>query len=84
MIEPAEGRAAGITRRQALKRGTLVAGTALWVTPVVHALAMSPASAQRPSGAGRGAGSGRGAGAGRGAGRGVGRARAAGGRPPRP
>ena len=38
------------TRREALKRGALVAGTAVWVTPVVQALAMSQASAQQPSG----------------------------------
>lgn len=48
------------TRRQALKRGAAVAGAAVWVTPVVQALRMSPASAARPSGhidSGRGNGS---------------------------
>lgn len=51
----------GMSRREALKRGAVVAGTTLWVAPVVQALTVSPASAQRPSGghanAGRGNGS---------------------------
>ena len=42
----------GITRRQALKRGAAVAGTAMWVAPTVQALTMSAASAASPSGAG--------------------------------
>lgn len=55
---------AGITRRQALKRGAVVAGTAAWVAPLVQTLAMSPASAAQPSGAGvrRGRGGGKGTG----------------------
>lgn len=66
----------GITRRQALKRGAAVAGTAVWVAPVVQALAMSPASAQQPSGGGGsriggGGGQGRGTGQLRGVGHGT-------------
>jgi hypothetical protein len=39
----------GTTRRQALRRGAVIAG-AVWVTPVVQALSVSKASADQPSG----------------------------------
>lgn len=38
----------GLTRREALKRGALVAGT-LWAVPVVQAVGMRPAYAKTPS-----------------------------------
>jgi hypothetical protein len=38
----------GLTRREALKRGVVVAG-ALWAVPVVQAVGMRPAYAQAPS-----------------------------------
>jgi hypothetical protein len=51
----------GISRREALRRGVVVAGSALWVTPVVQVFTVTPASAAAPSGgrvnAGRGNGS---------------------------
>ena len=51
----------GTTRREALKKGAIVAGAAVWATPVVQALTVSQASADRPSGghidSGRGNGS---------------------------
>ena len=37
------------TRREALKRGAVIGGTVLWVTPVVQTLGMSRAFAQTPS-----------------------------------
>ncbi len=40
----------GMNRREALKAGVLAVGTATWVTPVVQALTVSPASAAQPSG----------------------------------
>lgn len=54
MFEPDAG--TGMSRREALRRGAVVAGTAMWVTPVLQVLSMSSASAQQPSGrpAGRG------------------------------
>ncbi len=47
MHETAEN---GMNRREALKAGVLAAGTAVWVTPAVQALTVSPASAAQPSG----------------------------------
>ena len=47
----------GMSRRQALKRGAVVAGTAMWVTPALQVLSMSSASAQQPSGGPSGRGS---------------------------
>lgn len=44
---PSQG---GMTRRDALKRGAVIAGTAVWVAPVVQALTVSQASAEQPSG----------------------------------
>ena len=48
------GSDSGITRRQALKRGAVAAGTAVWVAPAVQALTMNAASAASPSGGGVG------------------------------
>lgn len=39
----------GLTRREALKRGALLAGGIAWATPVVQVVGMSPAYAQIPS-----------------------------------
>jgi hypothetical protein len=39
-----------LSRREALKRGVLLGGTALWVVPAVQVLSISPAAAQQPSG----------------------------------
>ncbi len=41
----------GMSRREALRAGAVVAGSALWATPVVQVLSVSSASAQAPSGA---------------------------------
>ena len=38
-----------LTRREALKRGAVIGGTVLWVTPVVQTLGMGRAYAQTPS-----------------------------------
>ena len=43
--------ASDTAKREALKQGRPVSTSALWVTPVVNVLAMSPASAQTWSGA---------------------------------
>lgn len=40
---------AGISRREALRRGALVGGAVLWVTPVVQSVGMSPAAGQTTS-----------------------------------
>lgn len=47
----------GLSRRDALKRGAVIAG-AVWAVPAVQALQMSSASAEAPSGQGRGRGGG--------------------------
>jgi hypothetical protein len=39
----------GISRRDALKRGAVIGGAVLWVTPIVQNIAISPAGAQTPS-----------------------------------
>lgn len=41
----------GLSRRDALKRGVVIAG-AVWAVPVVQALSVSEASAEAPSGRG--------------------------------
>lgn len=51
-----------LTRRQALKTGAAVAGTALWVAPAIQAMTITSASADRPSGAGNQSPGGRGRG----------------------
>jgi hypothetical protein len=48
---PSEGRD-GLSRRQVLKRGAVIGGAALWVTPAVQVLAVSESSAEQPSGLG--------------------------------
>ncbi|MGH9158286.1 MAG: hypothetical protein ACRD1K_21175 [Acidimicrobiales bacterium] len=40
----------GMSRRQALRRGAAVVGTALWVVPAMQMLTVAEASAQAPSG----------------------------------
>ena len=40
---------AGITRREALKRGVAIGATAIWATPVVQSIGMTPAFAQAVS-----------------------------------
>ena len=42
----------GISRRDALKKGAVIASAA-WVVPAVQALSMSSASADSPSGSGK-------------------------------
>lgn len=39
----------GLTRRDLIRKGVLLGGTTLWVTPVVHAVGMTPALAQAAS-----------------------------------
>ena len=46
--------AGGLSRREAIKKGAIVGGTVLWVTPLVQSVGMSPASAQTPSPGGGG------------------------------
>ncbi len=41
---------AGLTRRQALKRGLLVGGATVWGAAVVQSIALTPAAADTPSG----------------------------------
>lgn len=41
---------ASVSRRQALKTGAFVAGSALWATPVIQAVTVAQASAEQPSG----------------------------------
>jgi hypothetical protein len=38
-----------LSRRQALRRGAVLGTAAVWTTPLVHAVTISPASAQAPS-----------------------------------
>ena len=45
-------RGGDISRRQALKRGAVLGGTALWVTPAVQVLAITESAAEQPSGLG--------------------------------
>lgn len=47
--EPQDG-PEGLSRREALKRGVVLGGAALWVAPAVHVLSISEAGAQQPSG----------------------------------
>lgn len=44
---PADG--AGVSRRDALRKGAVVGGAVLWATPVVQGIGISPASAQQAS-----------------------------------
>lgn len=41
---------AGISRREALKRGVVLGGAALWTVPAVQVLSITEAAAQQPSG----------------------------------
>ena len=49
----------GLSRRQALKRGAVLGGAALWMTPAVQVLAVSESSAEQPRGVGPAAGPGK-------------------------
>ena len=49
-IEDPDERHAGLTRRQALKRGAIFGGALVWATPIVQVVGMKPAFAQVPSG----------------------------------
>ena len=40
----------GLSRRDALKRGVVLGGAALWTVPAVHVLTITEAAAQQPSG----------------------------------
>jgi hypothetical protein len=44
--EPGRG---GLTRREIIKRGAIVGGTVMWVTPAVQVIGMRPAQAQEVS-----------------------------------
>lgn len=44
----------GISRREALKRGVVLGGAALWTVPAVQVLSITEAAAQQPSGLPRG------------------------------
>ena len=46
---PLDEESGGITRRQALKKGTLLGGALMWATPVVQVVGMRPALAQTVS-----------------------------------
>lgn len=48
-LSPLDEQAAGITRRQALKRGAILGGALAWATPVVQVIGMQPAFAQTVS-----------------------------------
>jgi len=53
MGEPVSGenlQPASLSRRQALKTGAVVAGSALWATPLIQAVTVTRASADQPSG----------------------------------
>ena len=39
-----------MSRREALKRGVVLGGAALWTVPTVQALSITEAAAQQPSG----------------------------------
>lgn len=49
----------GMSRRQALKRGAVIGGAALWVAPAVQVLAITESAAEQPSGLGPQRGPGR-------------------------
>jgi len=50
MADLGEGSDSGMSRREALRAGGLVAGSALWVTPLIQVLSVNEASAESPSG----------------------------------
>ena len=45
-----EGPPESISRREALKRGVVMGGAALWMAPVVQVLSLTEAAAAQPSG----------------------------------
>ncbi len=50
--EAQEGSSSAVSRRTALKRGAVVGGTLLWVTPAVQVIGLGSANAQQSSGGG--------------------------------
>lgn len=49
MDETTDDTGSGLTRREAIKKGAIVGGTALWAAPLVQSVGMSSAGAQTPS-----------------------------------
>ncbi len=52
MSKAGDEHAAGLTRRDALKRGAVVGGL-MWTVPVVQAIGITSANAAEPSGGGK-------------------------------